>query len=271
MLTAYSPGNTLIHRLDVRTKMLGFLGILILSFLFQNPVYQVFSAVLTVFLARWIDIPLRRILGMIVPLLPIVISIIIITGFTFTPQRFERASSQAILFYVLPGHRLGASTGGFLMGITFLLRLWCLLISSSVLTITTSMDDFTVFFQRMRVPAEISMMLTTALRFIPTLDKKRKLILEAQMARGMRFKEKRITGSIRSYLPIMIPLFINSILMANSLSMAMLNRGYGLSKEATPMKKQNSFTFEDFCSILLIVIIIATALVIRFILDLGIL
>lgn len=270
MLIAYSPGNTLLHRLDVRTKMLGFLEIIILAFLFQNPLYQLMIVTFTGFLALRIDIPLRKIVGMIVPLLPIVISIVLITGFTFTPQRFERVSSQAILFYVFPGNRLGATVGGFLMGITFLLRLWSMLIVSSVLTLTTSLDDFTLFFQRMKVPAEISMMLTTALRFIPTLDKKRRLILEAQMARGMKFNEKGIAGSIRSYLPIMIPLFINSILMANSLSMAMLNRGYGLTRAWTPIG-ENTFSPRDFWTILVIVITLALALLARFKLRLGVL
>lgn len=143
--------------------MLGFLGILILSFLFQAPQYQLCIVALTGVLAFWIKIPLRKIGGMMVPLIPIVISIILITGFTFAPERFARISSQTILFYALPGNRLGATLGGFLMGTTFVLRLFGLMIASS--------------------------------------------------------------DSIGSYLPIMIPLFINSILMANSLSMAMLNRG----------------------------------------------
>ena len=266
----YLPGNTLIHRLDVRTKMLGFLGILILSFLFQAPQYQLWIVALTGVLAFWIKIPLRKIGGMMVPLIPIVISIILITGFTFAPERFDRVSSQTILFYALPGNRLGATVGGFLMGTTFVLRLFGLMIASSVLTLTTSLDDFIQFFHKLKVPAEISMMLTTAIRFIPTLDKKRKQIIEAQKARGTRFNEKGITGSIGSYLPIMIPLFINSILMANSLSMAMLNRGYGLSRTWTSMK-EIAFAPRDFWMISLIALTLTIAVFVRFRLHLGVL
>lgn len=72
-----------------------------------------------------------------------------------------------------------------------------------------------LFIESGKVPAEISMMLTMAIRFIPTLDKKRRQIIEAQKARGTKFNEKGIVGSIGSYLPIMIPLFINSIIMAD--------------------------------------------------------
>ena len=270
MFIEHLSENTLIHRLDVRTKMLGFLGIIIFSFLFQDPRFQLLTVTLAGLLAFWIKIPLRKIGGMLVPLIPIIISIILITGFTFVPKRFAQASSQAVFFYALPGYRFPVTVGGFLMGTTFILRLFSMMISSAVLTLTTSIDDFTQFFQKMRVPVEASMMLTTAIRFIPTLNKKRKLILEAQKARGAKFKDKGIIGPIRSYLPIMIPLFINSILMANSLTMAMLNRGYGLSRTWTSLH-EITFAPRDYWAISLIVLSITLAVFVRFGLHLGIL
>ena len=270
MLIEYLPGDTLIHRLDVRTKVFGFIGLMILSFLFQDPKYQLLIVTVTGLLAFWIKIPLRKIVGMLVPLIPIIISIILITGFTFTPERFNQSSSQTILFYALPGNRLGATVGGFMMGTTFILRLFSMMIASSVLTLTTSMDDFTQFFHKMKVPVEISMMLTTAIRFIPTLDKKRRLIIEAQKARGAHFNDKGIVSSIRSYLPIMIPMFINSILIANSLSMAMLNRGYGLTRTWTALR-EIAFAQRDYWAISLMVVAITLAVFVRFRLHQGIL
>ena len=270
MVIEYLPGDTLLHRLDVRTKMLGFLEVIVLSFLFQDPKYQLLIVTLTGLLAFWIKIPLRKIGRMLAPLIPIIISIILITGFTFAPERFEQLSSRAILFYALPGERLGATVGGILMGSTFIFRLFSMMIASSVLTLTTSLDDFTQFFQKMKVPVEISMMLTTAIRFIPTLDKKRRLILDAQKARGANFNDKGIIGPIRSYLPIMIPMFINSILMANSLSMAMLNRGYGLTRTWTSMH-EIAFAPRDYWTISLIVLSLTLAIFVRSRLHLGIL
>ncbi|MDJ0306651.1 MAG: energy-coupling factor transporter transmembrane component T [Candidatus Dehalobacter alkaniphilus] len=198
------------------------------------------------------------------------ISIILITGFSFAPERFARVSSQTILFYALPGERLGETVGGFLMGTTFIFRLFSMMIVSSVLTLTTSMDDFTQFFHKLKVPLEVSMMLTTAIRFIPTLDRKRRFILEAQKARGTRFNDKGIVGPIRSYFPIMIPMFINSILMANSLSMAMLNRGYGLTRTCTVLR-EISFAPRDYWVFSLIVLLLTLAVFIRFSLHLGVL
>ncbi|AFM41381.1 ABC-type cobalt transport system, permease component CbiQ [Desulfosporosinus acidiphilus SJ4] len=270
MLAASLSENTLIHRLDVRSKMLCFLVIIILTFLFQNPIYQLAIILFTGLIALWINIPLRKILGLIVPLLPIVISITLVTGFSFSPQHFEHIDNRKILFYLFPGNHLGATVGGFLMGTTFLLRIWSLLIASSILTFTTSLEEFTCFFQWLKVPAEVSMILTTALRFIPTLDKKRCLILEAQMARGMNFQGKGIIGTIRSYVPVMVPLFINSIMMANTLSMAMLNRGYGLTR-ALSVQPQQTISIRDLWISAFILIVFVLALFVRFKLRLGIL
>ena len=114
------------------------------------------------------------------------------------------------------------------------------------------------------------MMLTTAIRFIPTLDKKRRLIIEAQKARGTKFNEKGIVGSIKSYLPIIIPMFINSIMMANSLSMAMLNRGYGLTRTWTSMREL-SFETRDYWVFTLTVLLLTLAIFVRIKLQIGVL
>ena len=260
----------MIHRLDVRTKMLWFLGIVILSFLFQDPLYLLFAATLTALLAFWIKIPLKKILGMLTPLLPIFISIILISGFTYSPGRFHHFHSQIVLFYALPGNHLGVTLGGLMLGITFFLRLICMLLASSVLTLTTSIDDFIQFFHKIKVPGEISMMLTMAIRFIPTMDKKRMQVLEAQKARGAKLNGKGIAGPILAYIPIMIPLFINAILMANSLSMAMLNRGYGLNRTWTHMQ-DIVLAARDYCAISLIFILTTLAVLLRFKFQLGLL
>ncbi|HZK54015.1 MAG TPA: energy-coupling factor transporter transmembrane component T [Desulfosporosinus sp.] len=270
MSIEYLPGDTMLHRLDVRAKMFGFLVLLILSFIFQAPIYQLLIVTFTGILACWTKISLRKIRKMLAPLLPIIIMITLITGFTMTPDRFDQATSQAILFYILPGDRLGATVGGLLMGATFTLRLFSMMIASSVLTSTTSMDDFTQFFQIMKVPVEMTMMLTTAIRFIPTLDKKRRLIVEAQRARGVKFNEKGMIGALQSHLPLMIPMFINSILMANSLSMAMLNRGYGLTRTSTSMRDIR-FSLKDYYALSFSILLLTSALFVRFRLHIGLL
>jgi len=270
MALDYLPGQTLLQRLDVRTKIMGFGGIVILSFLFENPAYNLVIALLVGFMAFSIRMPLKKVLSLLVPLIPIFIFIMLISGFTYPPGRFDREVSQTILFYLWPGERLGVTAGGILLGFTFLIRLFILVLASSVLTATTPLDDFIQFLAKMRVPYEVSFMITTAIRFIPTIDKKRMLILEAQKARGANLTEKGMIGRLKAHIPIMIPLIINSILMANSLSMAMLNRGFGYTRSCTNMR-EIAFARRDYIALCLIIMVTGLGLYLRLGLDWGVL
>lgn len=270
MFIEYLQGDSFVHRLDVRTKILGFIAITLLSFLFQDPRYNGVIALFAGGLAVSSHIPWIKMKRMLSPMLPIFISIFIITGFTYQPERFSNAFSQSILFYAWPGHHLGVTIGGVLLGLTFLLRLSSLIMVSSILTLTTPLDDFILCFSMLKFPAEFSMMLTLALRFIPTLDKKRISVLEAQKARGAKLNEKGIVGPILSYIPIMIPMFVNSILMANSLSMAMLNRGYGFTRSRTALRKI-TFSPWDVVVMLMIGSVTVGAIYLRVVYHLGLL
>jgi energy-coupling factor transport system permease protein len=178
--------------------------------------------------------------------------------------------SQIVLFSALPGGRLVLSVGGVLTGINFIGRLLVMVLASSMLTLTTPMDDFVLFLNQLRVPSEITFMITTALRFIPTLDKKRLLILEAQRARGAKINERGSLGRIMAYIPIMVPLFVNSILIAEDLAKGMLNRGYGFARTMTHMRELH-FSIRDYYMISILLFIIGGGFYLRFGLSLGIL
>lgn len=270
MLVEYLLGESLVHRLDVRTKVLGFLTIVIWSFLFQDPLYNLVMMVGVGILALRIKIPYKKVLKLIIPLVPICIVLVLISGVSYYPGRFQREMSQVVLFDVLLGGRFVVTLGGILTGLNFVFRLLVMVIASSVLTLTTPMDDFILLLNRLRVPQEISFMITTALRFIPTLDRKRSLILEAQRARGARIHNQSMFGKIRAYIPIMVPLFVNSILMGENLAKSMLNRGYGYSRYTTNMG-EIQFSTVDYALIVLFLITIAGSFTLRMGLGMGVL
>lgn len=268
MLIEYLPGESLIHRLDVLTKVLGFLTVVIWSFLFQNPLYNLVMVLGIVLLALQIRIPSKKVKQLIFPLVPIFIFLVLISGLSYPPERFQKEISQVVLFSVLPEGGFTVTAGGILTGINFILRLLIMVIASSVLTLTTSIDDFMLLLNRLKVPQEISFMITTALRFIPTLDKKRSLILEAQRARGAKIKDQGTLGRIRAYIPIMVPLFVNSILISENLAKSMLNRGYGYTRSVTPMREIR-FRTADYVICLFFMLAIAGSFYLRIGLKLG--
>lgn len=272
MFVEYLPGDSLLHRLDVRTKVLGLLTVVIWCFMFQAPLYNLVLLLGITFLAFQSKILFKKVCQLIHPLVPICLFLVLVTGFTYPPDRFHRDMSQAILFSTSSeGHVvLTLTVGGVLTGINFVSRLFVMVIASSVLTLTTPIDDFMIFMNKLKVPSEITFMITTALRFIPTLDKKRLLILEAQKARGAKVNNKSYIGRIKAYLPIMVPLFVNSILIAEDLAKAMLNRGYGLSRSITAVRELR-LDVKDYCIIGILLLFMGGGLYLRVGLKFGLL
>jgi energy-coupling factor transport system permease protein len=268
MFVEYLSGESFIHRLDVRTKVFGFFTVVIWSFMFQDPLYNLALMLGIGWAALQIKIPYKKVSQLITPLVPMGILLVLISGFTYPTEQFQKVMSQVVLFSVLPEGRFGLSVGGVLTGINFICRLMVMVIASSMLTLTTPIDDFMLLLNRLRVPQEISFMITTAIRFIPTLDKKRLLILEAQRARGGIINDRSIIGRIRAYIPIMVPLFINSILLGDNLAKGMLNRGYGYTRTITQVREIR-FSKVDYGMLFLFLLIIMFSFYLRLGLGIG--
>ncbi|SHN73019.1 energy-coupling factor transporter transmembrane component T family protein [Desulfitobacterium chlororespirans] len=270
MFIDYLPGDSLLHRLHIRTKICGFLVAVIWCFLFQNPLYNLSCLLGILILALQSKIPVQKVWQMIRPLMPICLFLLLFTGITYPQERFQSEISQVILFSAANEGRLALSVGGFLTGINYICRLLIMVWGSSLLTLTTPLDEFMLFLNRLRVPAEITFMITTALRFIPTLDKKRLLIIEAQRARGVRINEQSSIGRLKTYLAIMVPLFVNAILIAEDLAKGMLNRGYGYSSLITPSHEHPS-TAMDYWILGALLLCLGSGLYLRVGLNLGVL
>ena len=92
-------------------------------------------------------------------------------------------------------------------------------------------------FVKLRLPTALSFLITTALRFVPALDRKRDLIMAAQQARGIDLNRGNWFRQFKNRMAIMIPLIVNSLVIADQLSMALMNRGFGYKKEWTQMTR----------------------------------
>lgn len=267
MLIEYLPKKTFIHSLDVRAKLAGFTGLTILAFLFGNPLYNLAVALAVAAMALSAGLPFKKIFGLLAPLLPVLILIVLFSGFS-RPDRFDLPASRTVLFYLLPRQQVGMTVGGLLSGCTMLIRLFIMIVASSLVTLTTPVDDFIQLFNKMKLPYEFSFVIATALRFIPTMDRKRLMIIDAQRSRGADLERKGILGHIRSSIPIMVPMMINSIMMANNLSKAMLNRGYGCSAGRTFLS-QIVFKRKDYGTCFLTIVAVALGIYLRYGLNKG--
>mgnify|MGYP000028551242 FL=1 len=221
-LGQYYPGSSCIHRLDPRTKILAVLCYMVMVFLADVPIsYGILIAFLVVG-AALAKLPPGLLLRSIKPLWIIIVL------------------TLGIHIFADPGEVLwqwkvfSITKEGIIMGVKMSLRLILLLLVSSLMTFTTSpivltdgIESLLRPFKIIGVPAhELAMMMTIALRFIPTLLEETDRIMKAQQSRGADFSTGNIVKRAKSMLPILIPLFISSFRRADELALAMEARCY---------------------------------------------
>jgi energy-coupling factor transport system permease protein len=258
MLGQYFPGASFIHLLDPRTKIIS--TILFISSIFLAETYQAY-AILAIFIGIIIalaGIPLSMILRSLKPLWMIIVLTLLIHIFT-TPG--------AILYKVGP---FAATQEGIRQGLFMTIRLIFLIIVSSLLTFTTSpialtdgIERLLKPFKKIGLPAhELAMMMTIALRFIPTLLEETDRIMKAQMARGADFTSGNLLRRARNMIPLLVPLFISAFRRADELATAMEARCYRGGDHRTRMK-QLQISSLDWLAYGILCIIIGALIVVR--------
>lgn len=230
-LGQYYPGESFIHRLDPRVKIVSTFAYIISLFLVKD--FTGF-AIETAFLVLVVYVSGVRPRFFLKGLKPVFIIIL----FTVTVNMFMTKGHVLFELWFLTVTREGLYNAAF-MG----LRLVLLILGSSLLTLTTKPISLTDGierllspFRRFGLPAhELAMMMTIALRFIPTLLEETDKIMKAQMARGADFESGNLLQRAKSLIPLLVPLFISAFRIAQDLAMAMEARCYRGGDQRTRM------------------------------------
>ncbi|MDD2190372.1 MAG: energy-coupling factor transporter transmembrane component T [Eubacteriales bacterium] len=221
-LGQYYPGSSWIHKLDARIKIIWTFVYIVSLFLIKD--FWGFVTVLitlTLFISNS-KVPLNFILKGLKPIFLIII-------FTFVINMFMTKGTPIIEIGFLTITKEGLRNA-FFMGT----RLTLLIIGSSLLTLVTKPVTLTDGIEKLLSPGqkiglpshELAMMMTIALRFIPTLLEETDKIMKAQMARGADFESGNIMKRAKSLIPLLVPLFISAFRIAQDLAMAMESRCY---------------------------------------------
>ena len=218
----YVKGDSILHRLDPRTKIFGMLAIMVALFFVNNWIGLVYAAVVVFAVLFASQVPLKFYIRGVKPL------------------RWILLFTAAIQIFLTPGEIiwqwgiLHITAEGVRLAIFMCVRLVLLVMTTSVLTLTTTpivltdaVANLPSPYQRIGVPPhELAMMMTIALRFIPLLADETEKIMAAQKARGAAFDEGGLMDRARALLPILVPLFLSAINRASELAMAMEARCY---------------------------------------------
>ncbi|MBQ3217011.1 MAG: energy-coupling factor transporter transmembrane protein EcfT [Oscillospiraceae bacterium] len=239
-LGQYFPGDTIVHRLDPRTKLLLVLVYIVALFLCK---WFVSYALALAFLVTAIALSKIRLKALFKGLKPLLIIII----FTAIINLFYSEGEVLVQFWIFKITREGILNAFFLV-----LRIMLLVMGTFLLTYTTSpialtdgIESLLSPLKKLRFPVhELAMMMSIALRFIPTLIEETDKIISAQKARGADFETGNLFRRAKALIPILVPLFISAFRRADELATAMECRCYHGGEGRTKMK-QLHFRFRD--------------------------
>ncbi len=254
----YFPGKSVIHRLDPRMKIVLTLAFIVMLFL-ANSLSALAAGIAFIIIAYILSrVPFRLILKSMKPVIPII-------AFTAILNMFFIEGDTLVSFWKLTITKQGLYTA-----VLMILRILFLIAGSSLLTYTTSPIMLTDGIERLMSPLkliklpvhELAMMMTIALRFIPTLIEETDKIMSAQKARGADIERGNVIQRAKALIPILIPLFVSAFRRADELALAMECRCYRGGDGRTRMK-QLKLTASDLVAALVVAAFIAAVVLLN--------
>ena len=229
----YYPGDSFLHKMDARVKMVLSLVYLICIFFIQSFFGFGVIFVLLALIVAVSRVPVRSLLKSIKP-------IFILLIFTTLLNLFFNLEGETLVQWWI----FRITTGGLIFSAKMILRLVLLVMGMSMLTLTTTPVDLTAAIESLLKPLnvvhfpvhELAFIMSIALRLIPSIMEETDRIIRAQKARGADFESGNIFKRAKAFIPILIPMFIGAFKRAEELAVAMDARCYKGAKGRTKMK-----------------------------------
>ncbi|WP_338450541.1 energy-coupling factor transporter transmembrane protein EcfT [Niallia oryzisoli] len=254
----YVPAESLLHRMDPRSKLLIVFFFVCIVFIANNAITYGVLLVYTIFMIMQSKVPIRFIFTGLIPVLWLVLFTLLLHFF------FTREGEVLLDWGWLKIYEEGVRKGIFIS-----LRFFLLILVTSLLTLTTTPIEITDGIEFLLAPLkkvkfpvhELALMMSISLRFIPTLMQETDIIMKAQTARGVDFSSGPVKDRLKAIIPLLIPLFISSFKRAEELAVAMEARGYRGGEGRTKYRLLK-WSFADTAMLLLLAVI--TVLLILF-------
>lgn len=235
LIGQYYAASSPVHRLDPRSKILISGALVVVLFLIDGFRGYLVAAAAVAAVAALGRVPFRLLLRGLRPVLFLLVLTVVLHAF-MSGREGEVLAALGPLRVTDEGLRLGLKMG---------VRLALLILFSSLLTLTTSPIELTDGLERLLRPAnrvgvpvhDLAMMMTIALRFIPTLMDEADRIIKAQTARGADFQQGGLLQRVKALVPVLVPLFVSAFRRADDLALAMEARGYRGGEGRTRFKQ----------------------------------
>lgn len=227
----YIPGNSILHKLDPRTKYHFTLILVELFILYDNPIYILASLVVCLFLWKVADLPFKDYKNLLTVLLYSILFLIVFNGF-FVPGEISLFQAKipyiGVLRYTLSG--LVSSVGIGLRFITAFLMV-------PIVISTTKPLDIIASLRYLRLPYKVSFVVSIVFRFFPILENSMIEVQEAQKSRGLETDKGNLLEKIKKSIPIVFPMIFKCLYMVDQLAWSIESRGFGITTNPTVIKE----------------------------------
>ncbi len=229
----YYPGKSVLHRMDPRFKILIIIAYVVVLFFIHKIGGFIIPAVFLLVEVILSKVPSKMVIRSVKPILPLIV-------FTAILNMFFVAGTPIFKLWIFE-----PTWEGLYNAVVMVIRIILLIVSTSMLTFTTTPIALTDAIERLLSPLkiihfpahEIAMMMTIALRFIPTLMEETNKIISAQKARGADFESGNLMARAKAMIPILIPLFVSAFRRAEELATAMECRCYNGGENRTKLRQ----------------------------------
>lgn len=234
ILGQYIPGDSFIHRMDPRSKLISAVWFIVLIFMASTWWTYGLLVAVVLFSTTLSNIPLKFYLNSLKPL-ALLLLITVVFQLMFS-------QGETILFEF---GWVNITQEGLINAVKIILRFVLIVVMSTILTLTTTpleiadgIESLLNPLKKLKVPVqEIALILSISLRFVPTLMQETEKIMNAQRARGVDFSSGSLIQRMKKVVPLLIPLFISSIDRADQLAVAMTARGYRGGDSRTKLRQ----------------------------------
>lgn len=255
-LGQYFPGNTIVHRLDARVKLILVIAYIVALFQAAGWISYGFITLVTAACLVFSRISVKTMFKGLKPML----FIIVLTGLL---NIFYTSGTPVLPGWVITWEGIARAAQMILRIVLLIMGTFLLTYTTSPIAITDGLEILLNPLKRIKVPVhEMTMMMSMALRFIPTLIEETDKIMSAQKARGADFETGSLIDRAKALLPVLVPLFVSSFRRADELAVAMESRCYHGGEGRTRMK-QMKMALRDYIALVLGAVVVAAMFVMK--------
>jgi len=239
MAFEYIQGQSLMHKLDPRTKVLFFVLVTVLIMVVYDPIIMLGLLGIIVLMYRLSGIPLSKLWGITKALLPVFIMFLVLNYFVIPPR------GATVYFYLLPGIA-PVTIETTLVGITSALRFVLFIWLSRLLTFTTSISEILIAMVKMKSPPEIATSLGIAFSSVPLMINQFSTVIQAQKSRGSQIEVRNPIKKGISFIPVVVPGIYLTILRGMNVARTVEARAFTYNPKKRTFRKMIRFGHEDY-------------------------